>query len=453
MKRVFISLLALTILLSGCVSTQLPPTEPVANTAPSASTDNTTAPTQTDPPETTEPMKAPPLSVPSLPDEIVGVRLDDSVLTQFQRLLVTENNLEFRNFFNMATLCSFDSPENINLYRLFGRGIYIEETELSDKERTHFADQIERSYATAAYRFSPADMDAVLSKYFGITLAESNKVGLDKFEYWEETGCYYLFHPIPKRNDDIEILNGNLLSADTIRLVYWSPGAYLDAGLPYSKLGYGWDITLQATKDGYRILSNTSSSQREPGAHIIPNLPSAEPGTALTKEQLGKFQLMLTEGYNSEEYNFYGQALVTTFSDPREIDLFELFYNGISRELNKLTDTEFSHFSATNEYLQYIDSHTLPPDRMDAILTKYFGITLAESNQVGLEKFTYWDETGCYYWFGTDCNLLADVRVLSGEILSADTVRIDYKSANTETRSVIFKITENSCIVLSNLPV
>ena len=46
-----------------------------------------------------------------------------------------------------------------------------------------------------------------------------------------------------------------------------------------------------------------------------------------------------------------------------------------------------------------------PRQVMDAVLKEYFGVSLAETNQVGLSKFIYWAETDSYYVAHTDTRM------------------------------------------------
>ena len=214
--------------------------------------------------------------------------------------------------------------------------------------------------------------------------------------------------------------------------------------------------TSNATTPTHIESTNPSESvpdptETEPYVFTLPTQPPADPGTPLSQEQLDQFQQFLTYP-GVDERNFYRQALVTTFSNPREMDLYELFYNGIRGELNQLTDKEFSYFKEKIDYLEVIDVHVLPPEAMNDILTEYFGISLAESSQLGLDKFQYWEETGYYYWFGSDSNAIS-IQVVSGKILTKDTVRIDYTSADFPgIHCITLRITDHGCTVLSNLP-
>lgn len=389
------------------------------------------------------------IPIPPLPDEIMGVRLSKEALDPYKELLSVSSNGIEQNFFNMATLTVFDCPENVNLYWLFSSGIFDPPSTMTAEEKAHFADKLAEHTPGQYYRFTPEEMDDVLTRYFGITLEESNKVGLDRFEYWEKTGCYYLLTAPYFRNNssNISIGFGELIAPDTIRLCYYAPGAYQDAGFSEYKTTYDWYITLQYTSKGVRILSNVSGKNRPDDPSVIPPVPSAEPGSALTKEELGQFQLMFTN-CSGPEQNFFQQALACLFSDVRDIDLSCLFYNGISRELNELTEEERAHFGANAE------PYVLPPERMDAVLAKYFNTSLEESHKNGLDNFQYWEKTGRYYWNPGDAFGIVDLRVIGGEVLPADTVRIDYISINHQTpQSVTLQFVENRWIVLSNLPI
>ena len=75
-----------------------------------------------------------------------------------------------------------------------------------------------------------------------------------------------------------------------------------------------------------------------------------------------------------------------------------------------------------------MDVYVLPPDMIDQVLTDHFGITLEETDKRGLDEFAYWEETGNYYWFGTDCFFNENIRLLSGSTLSDGSVQILYSS-------------------------
>ena len=147
--------------------------------------------------------------------------------------------------------------------------------------------------------------------------------------------------------------------------------------------------------------------------------------TPLSQEQLEYYQEQLTYTSNNK---FYNLATTTVFSHPKEINLRQLFYNGIARELDILTDEEYAYFSSKIQYLDAIDVHVLSPDNMNRILMKVFGISLEETDKRGLDEFQYWEETDCYYWFGTDANGNWDIQVQGGSMLADGTIQILYSS-------------------------
>lgn len=62
---------------------------------------------------------------------------------------------------------------------------------------------------------------------------------------------------------------------------------------------------------------------------------------------------------------------------------------------------------------------------MDAALEEYLGLTLAETNQVGLDGFTYLPEYDSYYHFHGDTNYRGSVTFQSGE-RNGNLVRLTY---------------------------
>ena len=62
---------------------------------------------------------------------------------------------------------------------------------------------------------------------------------------------------------------------------------------------------------------------------------------------------------------------------------------------------------------------------MDAVLKEYFGVSLAETNQVGLSKFIYWAETDSYYVAHTDTRMTS-VTLTGGERAEDGTVTLRY---------------------------
>ena len=108
--------------------------------------------------------------------------------------------------------------------------------------------------------------------------------------------------------------------------------------------------------------------------------------------------------------SWYVQALTSTYDDPRDVDLFQMFYNGGSRQP---TQEEY-------DYVQYqlgdpgTDVMVISRQEMDEALTEVFGLTLEETHKKNLEQFIYREETDCYYLCHGDTNAMS-VDIISGQ--------------------------------------
>lgn len=88
---------------------------------------------------------------------------------------------------NLCLDSFYDSPENVDLYRLFSSGFGIEVTE---EDREFLKTQGEQ-YDLDIAKIPGEKINEILQQYFDISFGETNKIGLDKFCYREETDTYY----------------------------------------------------------------------------------------------------------------------------------------------------------------------------------------------------------------------------------------------------------------------
>lgn len=121
-----------------------------------------------------------------------------------------------------------------------------------------------------------------------------------------------------------------------------------------------------------------------------PVTPAAEP---VTPEKLQ--ELFATGGW-------YAQALTSTYEDPRDVDLVQMFYNGGGRQV---TQEEYDYVQRQLDGPD-TDVMAVSPAEMDAALTEVFGLTLEETNKKGLDGFIFWEETGNYYLCHGDTNIM-----------------------------------------------
>ncbi len=144
----------------------------------------------------------------------------------------------------------------------------------------------------------------------------------------------------------------------------------------------------------------------------------------LTGEELGYFNA--DAFFNGEFLNIRNQFLSSLYDAPEKIDLFQLFYCG-SGLSETVTEEEKAAVVTRNGW-------DLPPDcacgkvsraNMDAVLTEHMGLPLADTDETGLNDFTYLEEYDAYYYFHGDTNYRATVSFYAGE-REGDIIRLFY---------------------------
>jgi beta-lactamase regulating signal transducer with metallopeptidase domain len=133
----------------------------------------------------------------------------------------------------------------------------------------------------------------------------------------------------------------------------------------------------------------------------------------LTADELRYFN---EEFFNVGYPDLRNQFLSSTYESPEDIDLFELFYCGTDQttqadaaERQAVADAGYDGFDPE------IDLTKITVAQMDAVLTEYTGLTLAETNQFRLDDFTYLADYDAYYHFHGDTNYRASVDITAGE--------------------------------------
>jgi len=102
--------------------------------------------------------------------------------------------------------------------------------------------------------------------------------------------------------------------------------------------------------------------------------------------------------------------------DYQQIDLFQLFYNGTGEPM-EVTEEERQAVAdaAYGGEDPMVDLVKCPASEMDAVLQKYLGLTLDETDQWSLARFTYLEEYDAYYDFHGDTDYPGEVTFTSGE--------------------------------------
>ncbi len=145
----------------------------------------------------------------------------------------------------------------------------------------------------------------------------------------------------------------------------------------------------------------------------------------LTDEELSYFNG--DEFFNGEPINIRNQFMSSLYDAPEKIDLFQLFYCGSGQTENP-SDAEKEAVIAQNGWDVVPDCACEKISRasMDAVLTEYMGLTLADTGKVGLENFTYLSDYDAYYYFHGDTNYRGSITFAGGE-REGDVIRLLYE--------------------------
>lgn len=156
----------------------------------------------------------------------------------------------------------------------------------------------------------------------------------------------------------------------------------------------------------------------------------AENTKALSESEIIGFN---TGFFNSEGDIMNNMLLSSEYSNPGEIDLFQLFYNGIGSTAEQISTEELDLLTEMNSAAQYLDIVKVTADEMEAFLQEKLGIGLEETQKTGLDNFCYLEEYDSYYVIAGDTNL-EWCTVVSGIWESDHKLRLVYTKESEEGR-------------------
>lgn len=295
----------------------------------------------------------------------------------------------------------YDDPIKIDMYHLFYNGVSPEQP-ISAAERQELVDTCYDGYDPEVdlIKITAEQADTVLTRWTGLTLAETDALNMGSFSYLSDYDAYYHFHGDTNAPGSVCFYAGEC-SGDTVTL-YYQPeqcGVYL-----VDTAGSGEEVwakvTVEPQPDGnLRILSNQICGRPDDLLGVT---------RPLTGEELAFFN---TEFFNHDtdvdgvvRANPHNQFLTCLYNVPQEINLYDLFYDGGGvREAPSQEELEQLGVLAED------GSQICPTDKftradMDAFLLENTGLTLAQTNQVDLDAFDYLPEYDAYYHTHGDTN-------------------------------------------------
>lgn len=135
------------------------------------------------------------------------------------------------------------------------------------------------------------------------------------------------------------------------------------------------------------------------------------------------------EWFNGDDFNIRNQFLNSLYDRPEDIDLFWLFYNSTGLP-ETITEEEIALAGAGAKVSTL---HKLSLKNIDAVLTQYTGLTLAETEGIGMTKFSYQEEYEAYYHCHGDSNYLTWVDITAGR-RQGDLIHLYYKNPPGDSR-------------------
>lgn len=162
------------------------------------------------------------------------------------------------------------------------------------------------------------------------------------------------------------------------------------------------------------------------------------------------FDALLNPQMYRTEADWYPLALNSFYETPAQIDLYQLFYNGIPGADNTLTAAERAFLNTCPGYEPEYDLDRIPAAEMDRVLQAYFGTTLEQTEGIGLEKFLYWKEQDCYYHCHSDSNLFF-VEIVHCEEVKDRLWRIVYTTQQGGSQVVTLMQVNSGWQVIANI--
>lgn len=139
------------------------------------------------------------------------------------------------------------------------------------------------------------------------------------------------------------------------------------------------------------------------------------------------------EWFNGDDFNIRNQFLNSLYDRPEDIDLYNLFYcgSGLPETISDQELAEEGNWAADGELICPLEKNSRA--NMDAVLTQYAGLTVEETNQVGLEGFSYREEYDAWYHAHGDTNYYPQVDITAGR-RQGDLIHLYYKNPPGDSR-------------------
>jgi len=268
----------------------------------------------------------------------------------------------------------YEKPEDIDLLELLYCEGFMEDISEEELEAVFDFDRYE-DLPCPAYKLTTGEIDALLTRYTGLTLAQTNRVRIDGFTYAADFDAYYWMHGDTNYPGVLSFLVGTR-EGSTVRL-------YQNSNFGYPQ---GWYcVTMEEQEDGsYWFVSNQACEKP-----AIPTpMPAGEPEAVIPLDSLGPYEAPTVTieprvgdfdgSYENRQYNWnisghsvviYRAADGTINAAIREGETMNVFLTGLSENAEVLAFRDlFGHDGFTVSY----DHDGEPGVRYPGVVTDYY---------------------------------------------------------------------------------
>ena len=147
-------------------------------------------------------------------------------------------------------------------------------------------------------------------------------------------------------------------------------------------------------------------------------------GRSLSQEEIDWFNTEFFCSQSGEAWSQAGQFLVKEFDSVEDVELDEVFYNGMPKGDGGrcIMEEELAYLQSVGAELE-LDVVKVTKEYMEQNVERYLGIALEQMENESIENFYYCEESAAYFLAHGDTNMIF-VKILEGQQLTRDTVEL-----------------------------
>ena len=196
-------------------------------------------------------------------------------------------------------------------------------------------------------------------------------------------------------------------------------------------------ITQNTDDTGNSPLSTDQTTVPTDTVTTTPDETTQAVGTDPAEDQLAVFNALFCD-----MSSWYNKALLCQYTSLAQLNLKTFFYSGFVGESTKPTDAEWAELNNQPGFDINYDLIRLPVDKMNQVLTDYFGITLDDIDDRAFENLVFLESTNCYYHMATDAMAVENFKATTVGPQEDGTIRVTY-TAGFDNESFVVTLVPN----------